>query len=62
MKWRDLYAEDQDAGNQKRHSLVPAVSGRQQGDQYHTEIYANKGTGRYFRVYAEVEREPVNHE
>ncbi len=27
-----------------------------------SEIYANKGTGRYFRVYAEVEREPVNHE
>ena len=32
MKWRDVYAEDQDAGNQKRHSLVPAASGGQQGD------------------------------
>ena len=27
-----------------------------------SEAYANKGTSRYFRVYAEVEKGPVNNE
>lgn len=27
-----------------------------------SEAYANKGTSRYFRVYAEVERGPVSNE
>ncbi len=27
-----------------------------------SEMYANKGTSRYFRVYAEVERRPIRNE